>query len=94
MSKLDEYLQSILWDNTIPFVTSPSDAPPFTILRLKGLVHDPTTPNKIVIQGVRELFDKQEGAEWGEEEKLNRLVIIGMHLPRKQLREAFMHCLT
>lgn len=46
---------------------------------MKALINAAGNDRKCVIQAVRELYDKQEGAMWGNDEnRMNKIVVIGM----------------
>ena len=89
---LDKWLQSILWDKLIPNIpTQPETSEgAMQVLRFKGVIQIKDDPNQWIIQGVRELFDKQQGAIWKDplEERMNRLVFIGnRYLSYRQIQE-------
>ncbi|KAL2040434.1 hypothetical protein N7G274_006877 [Stereocaulon virgatum] len=61
LTALETWLRSLLWENTLPapsfpFPSTPSTAPPPEIHRLKGLAYI-TTGSRVMIQGVREVFE-------------------------------------
>lgn len=60
---------------------------------MKAIVHELNNEYKIVLQGVRELYDKQQGAKWKVgEERWNRIVLIGKGLDRFVFRNSFEKC--
>ena len=87
LDRVDAWVRQVLWEKILPFEDQKSD---FEILRMKGIVSIENEPYKIVLQGVRELYDKQQGAKWDiGEEKWNRIVFIGKNLDRISFRRSF-----
>ncbi|KAJ3299518.1 COBW domain-containing protein 1 [Borealophlyctis nickersoniae] len=85
ISRVDEWLQQLLWEGVIPAPQKGDDSsadtqssPPPEVLRMKALVNVEGSERKWVVQAVREVYDKQEGAPWGKgEERVNKVVFIG-----------------
>ncbi|KAJ3145284.1 COBW domain-containing protein 1 [Geranomyces michiganensis] len=84
--KLDTWLQELLWEGTLVGHGRVQDV---EVLRLKALINvapandddgdDDSADRKYVVQAVRELYDKQQGARWEHgEERTNKVVIIGV----------------
>ena len=65
-----------------------------SIYRIKGFVHVPEKPMRLVLQGVGQRFDHYFDRLWKEkEEKATRLVIIGKNLSEEALKQALDHLL-
>ncbi|TPX64003.1 hypothetical protein SpCBS45565_g06216 [Spizellomyces sp. 'palustris'] len=80
LHKLDAWLQSVLWERTVPGRRKDA-AGGMEILRFKALINATGNDRKCVVQAVRELYDKQEGAFWEQdEERINKVVLIGKNL--------------
>ncbi|KAI8914794.1 CobW/HypB/UreG, nucleotide-binding domain-containing protein [Powellomyces hirtus] len=74
MSKLDVWLQDLLWEKTLAGKVLKD----LEVLRLKALINAKDDGRKNVVQAVRELYDKQQGGLWESgEERVNKVVIIG-----------------
>jgi G3E family GTPase len=84
MEKLEPWIQELLWEKRID-----GEHMDIEILRMKGLINDSTSQCKVILQGVRELYDKHQGEEWGTEERINRIVLIGKSLNAKIIRDSF-----
>lgn len=96
--KIDEWLQSVLWESVLPespYSSSGSHPTDFEIHRLKGIVYleDGTTK---IIQAVRDVFEIRESEHWqkGEKEAQCKIVLIGRGLgpsvdPWKQSFESY-----
>jgi G3E family GTPase len=64
--------------------------PGFLVMRLKALVSLKDVAEKIVVQGVYDLFDRHVGGVWeAGEERESRVVLIGEGLDERLLRESF-----
>ena len=51
-----------------------------------------STTKRVILQGVYELYDKQETTEWEDrEERINRLVIIGESLKGRKITQQLSH---
>ncbi|KAJ5133178.1 hypothetical protein N7448_001792 [Penicillium atrosanguineum] len=82
--KIDEWLQSVLWDSVLPECPkSPSESHPtdFEIHRLKGIIYFEDGSTKI-IQAVRDVFEIRDSDPWqkGEKEVQCKIVLIGRGL--------------
>jgi len=90
--KLDQWLQSVLWEGQLPWHTSleqhrsvlPSLIPPLEILRCKGIYstrneepHAQRSGNTYVIQGVRNLYEIREVGDNESPKGQGKLVLIG-----------------
>jgi len=64
------------------------------IYRAKGIINISGNPNKLVFHGVHELFDTNNEAPWGKDDKkTNKLVFIGKDLQKDILQTGFGYCL-
>merc|ERR1712060_305961 len=64
------------------------------IYRAKGIINISGNPNKLVFHGVHELFDTNNQAPWGKDDKkTNKLVFIGKDLRKDILQKGFGYCL-
>ena len=66
---------------------------PATLLRLKGVLAIPQDPRRFIINGVRDYVDVQPGANWGEDARRSRIVLIGRHLDANALQRDFNDCI-
>ena len=73
-SKLDSWLQSILWESTVPSTSLSS----VEILRMKALIVLQGYDKPCVVQAVREMYDFNFGLSWGTQPKRNKIVFIGI----------------
>ncbi|KAF7722887.1 hypothetical protein EC973_002607 [Apophysomyces ossiformis] len=99
MEKLETWIQTLLWEKAVPTVvgqTAPSESGQVLVLRLKGIVQPPKDAQaengnkKMVIQGVQDLYDIQEGyAHEGASDDMSKLVLIGKNLQKNRLLESF-----
>jgi G3E family GTPase len=77
---VDEWLRSVLWENTLPGQTGSHQGSHFEIHRLKGRLVL-TDGKQKMIQGVRELFDIIDNPSDGASEPgQGKLILIGRHL--------------
>ncbi|KAJ3043223.1 hypothetical protein HDV00_005543 [Rhizophlyctis rosea] len=93
LAALDKWLLSLLWEKTLLGTTA--QEPELEVLRLKGLVNAKSSDRKLVVQGVRELYDKQEGGPWlPNEQRMTKMVLIGRNLENHPIERSFhAHCL-
>lgn len=73
------WLDEVLWERS-------EGTEGMEIFRLKGVVCVEGSGRKHVIQAVQEIYDMVEVAEWGEEARVTRLVVIGQGLDREVLQ--------
>ncbi len=67
----------------------------FEIYRIKGIIHVPNKPMRMIVQGVANRFENYFDRKWKEGElQATRLVIIGEKLEEKTLQEAIENKLT
>ena len=83
-TRLDWWLQRVLWDRFLPEVdelAGAQDNPRFTVHRLKGRVALQDGAVKM-IQGVREVFDITDAREdlEGSGDRTSKIVVIGKHI--------------
>jgi len=65
------------------------------IFRMKGILHVKGSPNRVVFQGVRMLFDATADRPWRSgEERSNQVIFIGRNLDRGELTAGFRSCLA
>ncbi|MBA4256862.1 MAG: cobalamin biosynthesis protein CobW [Polaromonas sp.] len=65
------------------------------MLRYKGVLHMQGTERKVIFQGVHQLMGSDLGPLWGPgEERLSKMVFIGIDLPRDILVQGLDQCLT
>lgn len=64
------------------------------IFRMKGVLNLPGALRRYVLQGVHRLWSGEYGNQWGESERINRLVFIGKNLDGEQLKEGVEGCLV
>ncbi|KAJ7335516.1 hypothetical protein JRQ81_013457 [Phrynocephalus forsythii] len=84
---LNVFVQNLLWEKNI----KDKRGNPMEVIRLKGLVSIKDKPHHVIVQGVHELYDLEETAVlWKEEdERTNRLVLIGRNLDKEILKDIF-----
>ena len=65
------------------------------MLRYKGVLYMKGSDRKVVFQGVHQLMGSDLGPRWApQEEKLSKLVFIGIDLPRDVLEQGLEQCLA
>jgi G3E family GTPase len=64
------------------------------ILRMKGVLNFKGERRRYVFHGVHMVFDGQLEREWGEGERVSRLVFIGRNLDRRELEAGFESCVA
>jgi G3E family GTPase len=91
MEGLEHWIQDLLWEKRIEGVEDP-----VTVLRLKGILYPPkdklTSNNKrMVIQGVQDLYDIQEGyaCDISAEDTSSKIVLIGKNLEKDKISNSF-----
>jgi len=65
-----------------------------TLLRYKGVLYMQGVDRKVVFQGVHQLMGSDIGAPWGDETPGNRMVFIGVDLPRDAILKGLEGCLA
>ncbi|KAJ8306519.1 hypothetical protein KUTeg_017064 [Tegillarca granosa] len=87
---LDLALQTLLWEKNVK--NSKGDT--VDVLRLKGLISTDDSDKRLVVQAVHELYDSCYTSPWGkDEERINRIVLIGRNLERSVIETLFMKCI-
>ncbi|XP_054842696.1 putative COBW domain-containing protein 7 isoform X2 [Eublepharis macularius] len=88
---LNEFVQNLLWEKTM----KDKRGNPMEVIRLKGLVSIKDKPHQVIVQGVHELYDLEDTTvRWKEDERTNRLVLIGRNLDKDTLQDAFIATMT
>ena len=64
------------------------------ILRMKGVLNFKGERRRYVFHGVHMVFDGQLERDWGDAERVSRLVFIGRNLDRKELEAGFESCVA
>ena len=65
------------------------------LLRYKGVLHMQGTDRKVIFQGVHQLMGSDLGPEWGAQEtRHNKMVFIGLDLPKDILVQGLDQCLV
>lgn len=63
------------------------------MLRYKGILHLAGADRKVIFQGVHQLVSSSFGSLWANDERLSRIVFIGIDLPDKLFLQSLDHCL-
>ncbi|XP_009872593.1 PREDICTED: putative COBW domain-containing protein 7, partial [Apaloderma vittatum] len=81
------FIQNLLWEKNVKDKTGHT----MDVIRLKGLVSIQGKSHQVIVQGVHELYDLEETAvAWEEDEnRTNRLVLIGRNLDKEIIQEVF-----
>ncbi|NXK09113.1 CBWD1 protein, partial [Herpetotheres cachinnans] len=89
---LNLFIQTLLWEKNVKDKTGRT----MDIIRLKGLVSIQGKSHQVIVQGVHELYDLEDTAvTWKEdEERTNRLVLIGRNLDKETIKEVFIATVT
>jgi len=65
------------------------------MLRYKGVLHMKGTERKVIFQGVHQLMGSDLGPQWAEgEERLSKMVFIGIDLPKDIFLQGLEQCLV
>jgi G3E family GTPase len=65
------------------------------MLRYKGVLYMKGTDKKVIFQGVHQLMGSDLGPDWGANEtKMNKMVFIGIDLPRDIFLQGLQQCLV
>ncbi len=62
------------------------------LLRYKGVLYLKGVKEKLILQGIHELYATQPQGKWGKQKGKNQLVFIGMNLPKNAILEALHLC--
>uniref|UniRef100_A0A8C7E6B0 COBW domain-containing protein 1 n=1 Tax=Naja naja TaxID=35670 RepID=A0A8C7E6B0_NAJNA len=83
--------KNLLWEKNI----KDKKGNPMEVIRLKGLVSIKDKSHQVIVQGVYELYDLEETTvKWKEDERINRLVLIGRNLDNDILKDLFIATVT
>lgn len=83
---LNVFVQNLLWEKNV----KDKRGNPMEVIRLKGLVSIGDKPHQVIVQGVHELYDLEEtNVRWKDEERMNRMVLIGRNLDKDILKDVF-----
>ena len=90
VDKFDLYLRTVLWDETLPNGTPHQN---FEIHRLKGRI--PVVDGRVLLlQGVRNLYDVNEGKEPARTGDQSKLVLIGRGVEQEGFRSSLLNMLA
>lgn len=64
------------------------------IFRLKGILAFSGEDRRFVLQGVHRIVDQRPADPWGDEDRRNRVVLIGRNLDREELAAGLASCLV
>jgi len=64
------------------------------IYRMKGVLSVAGMDRRFVFQGVHMIFDGNPAQPWGDDERLNKLVLIGKNLKRDEIEAGLKSCLA
>ena len=64
------------------------------MLRYKGVLNMRGTERKVIFQGVHQLMGSDVGGKWDGEKPSNRMVFIGVDLPRETILKGLENCLA
>lgn len=93
---LERWIQTLLWEKTVPRTDkqqyeqdTPSEGEQVTVLRLKGIISPEEGKQRIIIQGVQDLYDMQAaGAGDSTDDDAGKLVLIGRNLVKEDLEQS------
>ncbi|XP_065069811.1 zinc-regulated GTPase metalloprotein activator 1-like isoform X1 [Rhopilema esculentum] len=86
-ANLDLWLQELLWENKF----NEKNKKESKILRLKGIFSVAGQGSRCFVQAVCEIYDKVFTADWENNERINRIIIIGKNLDNDWIKESFRH---
>ncbi|OAD04490.1 hypothetical protein MUCCIDRAFT_183444 [Mucor lusitanicus CBS 277.49] len=95
---LENWIQELLWEKKISGAAEDQD--PVTVLRLKGILYPPkdklvdgtSRRKRMVIQGVQDLYDIQEGFagdDINQDDTSSKIVLIGKNLNKDKISASF-----
>ncbi|XP_039218237.1 COBW domain-containing protein 1-like [Crotalus tigris] len=88
---LNVFIQNLLWEKNV----KDKKGNPMEVIRLKGLVSIKDKSHQVIVQGVYELYDLEETTvKWKEDERINRIVLIGRNLDSDILKDLFIATVT
>ncbi len=62
--------------------------------RGKGILYLEDFDKKVILQSVMNQFVTESGGEWGNEQRMNKIVFIGKHLNKEVLEEGLKSCIV
>lgn len=62
------------------------------IFRMKGVLSIAGSEDKYVFQAVHMLFTGETLEPWGDDPRVNKLIVIGRNLPREEITNSFKAC--
>ena len=66
-----------------------------SMLRYKGILHVAGTSRKVILQGVHQLMNSDQGPRWAPDEvRQTRMVFIGIGMPESFIRAGLVSCLN
>ncbi|CEP15237.1 hypothetical protein [Parasitella parasitica] len=97
IESLENWIQELLWEKKIS--GTDDDQEPVTVLRLKGILYPPKDKletngqrKRMVIQGVQDLYDIQEGfagEDISQDNTSSKIVLIGKNLHKDKISASF-----
>ncbi|XP_053148947.1 zinc-regulated GTPase metalloprotein activator 1-like isoform X2 [Hemicordylus capensis] len=88
---LNIFVQNLLWEKNV----KDKRGNPMEVIRLKGLISIKGKPHQVIVQGVHELYDLEETTvRWKDDERMNRMVLIGRNLDKDILEDVFIATVT
>jgi G3E family GTPase len=99
---LERWIQTLLWEKTVPSAdkqqyeqNTPIEDEQVTVLRLKGIITPEGAKHRIIIQGVQDLYDMQTASNGdGKDDNAGKLVFIGRNLVKDTLQQSLRQWLT
>ncbi|KAI8646846.1 CobW/HypB/UreG, nucleotide-binding domain-containing protein [Parasitella parasitica] len=101
IESLENWIQELLWEKK--FSGTDDTQEPVTVLRLKGILYPPKDKleengqrKRMVIQGVQDLYDIQEGIagkDISQDDTSSKIVLIGKNLHRDRISTSFKNTL-
>ncbi|KAJ4360446.1 uncharacterized protein N0V89_001009 [Didymosphaeria variabile] len=89
VEKFDKWLRTVLWEDKLPEGHAHEN---FEVHRLKGRI--PVREGKVLlVQGVRNVYDVNEGADMTAEDSSAKLVLIGKGVGQKRFEESLLDML-
>jgi G3E family GTPase len=92
---LERWIQTLLWEKTVPRTdkqyqqNAPSEGEQVIVLRLKGIITPQGGKDRIIIQGVQDLYDMQAaGGSDSTDDDAGKLVFIGRNLVKADLEQS------
>ncbi|KAI8370967.1 COBW domain-containing protein 2-like protein [Blakeslea trispora] len=93
LEPLEHWIQELLWEKHLLGIETEDD---IVVLRLKGIIYPPknhkdtSSKKRLVIQGVQDLYDIQEGfTEHASDATTSKIVLIGKSLDKAKIAQSF-----